>query len=433
MAIATPPAARALDQSSPEYKSAFAAMEADPGNGDKALAFAQVAIQAGDIEGALSALERLLIFNPDLPRIRVEIGILYYRLGSYAEARAYLQRVLDDKTTPLSPEDRARAEDFLARTERGASDFQWHAAVTSGMRYQSNANFGPTTGLARLIGFDFPVSGLGAKRADWSFIGAYGGQVTYDPEVNDWALPFVVEANVSGFGQKQFKREDLDLFFVQPDLGPRFRLDMISQGLTLRPYGLMNYVAVQANNFLMTSGGGINVNAPVTDWFILDMTAESQDRHYTINGLRPRIEDRTGAYDTIQIRPAFALADNQVLSFLLEHDKVEANQRYQRAGYEILGGTYLIRYAAPWGLTDYPWYNAVNLTRTWRFYETADLLVDPTQAERDRQWDATVSQTIGFTENISAVLQVQHTINASNIPNYAYKDLTVITAVSVQF
>jgi hypothetical protein len=423
--------ARGADQASPEYRGAFQAMQADPGNGDKALTFAKIAIESGDIEGALSALERLLIFNPDLPRIRVEIGILYYRLGSYEEARAYLKRVLDD--SKLAPEDRARAEDFLSRTERGASNWQWRAAVTTGGRYQSNATFGPTTGLARLIGFDFGVSGLGQKRADWSFFGTYGGQVTYDPNVNDWVLPFVVEANLNGYGQKQFKREDLDLFYVQPDLGPRFRLDFISQGLTVRPYGLMNYFTVQGNNFLITSGGGVNLNAPITDWFLLDINFESQDRHYTPNGLRPRIEDRTGAFDAVSIKPAFAITNDQVFSMLFERDKVEANQRYQRAVYYVIGGTYLYRYDAPWDLTAQPWYSAVGLTRTWRDYRIPDLLVDPFQRQHERQWDATVSETVGLSERVALILQVQHTIDNSNIPNFAYKNLTVLSAISVQF
>jgi len=428
--LAATPTGRAADQNSPEYRAAFEAMQADPGNADKAIEFAHIAIEAGDMEGALGALERLLIFNPDLPRIRVEIGILYYRLGSYEEAQAYLRRVLDD--SKLTADDRARADDYLSRTERGASNFQWHANFTSGTRWQSNANFGPTTGLARLIGFDFPISGLGARRADWSFIGAYGGSASYDPNL-DTEVPFVLEANVNGFGQKQFKREDLDLFYVQPDFGPRFRLDGISQGLTVRPYGLMNYFAVQANNFLMSSGGGVNVNAPFTSWFILDTTFEAQDRHYTPNGLRPLIQDRTGGFEAVQIKPAFALTDNQVMSLLLERDKVEANQRYQRAAYYLLGSTYLIRYAAPWGLTDQPWYNTVGLTRTWRFYETENFLIDPTQAERDRQWDAVLSQTVGLAENVALIVQLSETINASNIPNYAYKDFTVLTAISVQF
>lgn len=414
----------------PEYRAAFEAMQTDPGNAEKALAFAQVAIETGDIEGALSALERLLIFNPDLPRIRVEIGILYFRLGSFEEARAQLRRVLDEGK--LAADDRARAEDYLSRTERNAASLQWRANFTSGMRWQSNANYGPQASTARLLGFDFPISGSGQKRADWSFFGAYGGGLSWDPDLATW-IPFVVEANVNGFGQKQFKREDLDLFYIQPDIGPRFRLDMISQGLTIRPYGLANYFAVQADNFLKTTGGGVNVNAPVTDWFILDVTLEAQDRHYKQSALRPRVEDRTGGFESVQVRPSFAIASNQVFSLLLERDKVEARERYQRAVYYVAGGNYLIRYGAPFAVTEQPWYTGLSLTRTWRDYRVADVLIDPDHRQHDRQWDIAANQTVGLLESLSLVVQAQKTINVSNIPNYQYRNFTILTALAVQF
>ena len=32
---------------------------------------------------AISALERMLLVNPDLPRVRLELAVLYYRLGSF--------------------------------------------------------------------------------------------------------------------------------------------------------------------------------------------------------------------------------------------------------------------------------------------------------------------------------------------------------------
>ncbi len=163
------------------------------------------------------------------------------------------------------------------------------------------------------------------------------------------------------------------------------------------------------------------------------MNFESQDRHYRPNPLRPRIEDRTGAYDGVSIKPAFAITDNQVFSMQFERDKVEANQRYQRAVYYLIGGTYLYRYGAPWELTEQPWFTAVGLTRTWRDYRTADFLVDPFQRQHERQWDATLSETVGLTESVALVLQLQHTIDNSNIPNYSYKNFTGLAAVSVQF
>ena len=53
-----------------DYDSAFREMMAQPTDLDLTFRFAELAIVAGDLEGAVSAFERLLIFNPDLPRIR---------------------------------------------------------------------------------------------------------------------------------------------------------------------------------------------------------------------------------------------------------------------------------------------------------------------------------------------------------------------------
>jgi tetratricopeptide (TPR) repeat protein len=65
-----------------QYDQAFQAMFEDPANLDKAFAYARLAIQMLDFEGAISTLERMLIINADLPRVRMELGVLYYRLRS---------------------------------------------------------------------------------------------------------------------------------------------------------------------------------------------------------------------------------------------------------------------------------------------------------------------------------------------------------------
>src|SRR5256885_11243076 len=48
-----------------------------PSDVGAALTFAKIATLAGDAEGAIGALERVLIFNPDLPEVDLAIGELY--------------------------------------------------------------------------------------------------------------------------------------------------------------------------------------------------------------------------------------------------------------------------------------------------------------------------------------------------------------------
>jgi tetratricopeptide (TPR) repeat protein len=55
----------------------------DPSNLDVAFEYASLSSQVGDYEAAISTLERMLIFAPNTPRLQLELGILYYKLGSY--------------------------------------------------------------------------------------------------------------------------------------------------------------------------------------------------------------------------------------------------------------------------------------------------------------------------------------------------------------
>ena len=56
-------------------------MLARPNDLDLAFEYATLSSQVGDYEGAVSTLERMLIYAPNTPRLQLELGILYYKLG----------------------------------------------------------------------------------------------------------------------------------------------------------------------------------------------------------------------------------------------------------------------------------------------------------------------------------------------------------------
>src|SRR5712692_4458427 len=90
----------------------------DPAYLDVTFAYADVSARLGDYEAAVSALERMLLFNPNLPRVQLELGALYYKMGSYELARDYF-----DKAAAANPppEVRARVEQYLGEIEKGQS------------------------------------------------------------------------------------------------------------------------------------------------------------------------------------------------------------------------------------------------------------------------------------------------------------------------
>ena len=89
----------------------LARMLQNPGDLDTAFEYAELSSQVGDYEAAISTLERMLIFAPNTPRLQLELGILYYRLGSYDVARSYFAQVVSNPSVP--PEIAAKVRLYL--------------------------------------------------------------------------------------------------------------------------------------------------------------------------------------------------------------------------------------------------------------------------------------------------------------------------------
>lgn len=94
-----------------KYEAAFNESLEKPSDPDVLVNFAEAAVEFGDIEGAISALERLLLIDGSQMEVKLELGVLYYRLGSTEVARAYLQDVSSSKDA--SDETKERANTFL--------------------------------------------------------------------------------------------------------------------------------------------------------------------------------------------------------------------------------------------------------------------------------------------------------------------------------
>jgi tetratricopeptide (TPR) repeat protein len=110
-AAAAQPEAGPSDALRAKYDQAFAESLEKPADPDVLVHFAEVAVEFGDIEGAISALERLLLIDAEQPEVKLELGVLYYRLGSTEVARSYLQDVSSSKEA--SNESKERANTFL--------------------------------------------------------------------------------------------------------------------------------------------------------------------------------------------------------------------------------------------------------------------------------------------------------------------------------
>ena len=260
-----------------DYDSAFRAMMANPADLDLTFRFAELAMAAGDLEGAVSAFERLLIFNPDLPRIRFELGLLYMRLGSYQIAKGYFE---DAARAPGMPDDiRASTQANLAEIEKRLSATTFGMTVQSGLRWQSNANAANSAGVVKLFGLDATLDPTSQKRSDWNGYAQASLAFAYDLGTQDQDT---LEAGMQLYGTRQFQVSSLDLQVAQIDLGPRLKMGG-EGGWNFRPYVLGSLVTLDDARYFVSYGGGVSVDLPVSDTLFADLDLRSRFRRFHVS------------------------------------------------------------------------------------------------------------------------------------------------------
>jgi len=111
----------------------------DPTNLSLLFEYANLSILVGDLEAAIGVFDQMLVYDPELPRIRLELGVLYYRLGAYALAKTYLESV-GKFDPPL--EVQARVDDLLESIEAANEIYAWQQNISLGWKHTTNGNSG---------------------------------------------------------------------------------------------------------------------------------------------------------------------------------------------------------------------------------------------------------------------------------------------------
>ena len=93
----------------------FKRMLVKPNDLDAAFRYSEIETKLGDYEAAIGALERMLFYNPNLPRVKLELGLLYFRLHSYEMARSYFNAAI---ASPGHAARRARPSGEIPRRHR---------------------------------------------------------------------------------------------------------------------------------------------------------------------------------------------------------------------------------------------------------------------------------------------------------------------------
>lgn len=344
------------------YDAAFQEMVKKPADLDVLFTFATLASQNNDLEGAISALERMLLINPDLPRVRLELGVLYYRLGSYEVARTYLETALQSAAMP--PDVRSRAEKFLAEIEKRQSRSRFSGEFFLGTRYQSNANLGPPTSSVRLFGQVANLNQAAVGTADWGAVGSIQLRHTYDLGTQDRAT---IESQLTGYANRQFNLQTANVSLLDFTTGPRFQvLQGLFEDVSLKPFVTLGYIWVNDTPYYGSYGAGVEGSVLLSDRLRNTSIFVWRQQNYPNTSYLPANSQYTGLQLSGSTTFQYQLND-QVAVYVIGNAQRYQTQQTSWLNYTLwgVGGGLAFRFTDPLFNSQMAWGVNLSVNQQW--------------------------------------------------------------------
>lgn len=356
----------------------FERMMASPADLDVAFEYAMLSSKAGDLEAATSTLERMLIFAPEVPRLRLELGALYFRLGSYELARSNFSQVLEQDNVPFAV--RARVERYMAEIDKRMTVNRFSGTVMFGTRYDSNANGGVSDRIVNLNGFGFVLND--AAMADDDLSSFVSGNFHYSRDLASQGDRFDVD--LATYGGIYAEHDEINLALGEARFGPVFNLERFSlENTELGVYGILGGVALKGETYRVSGGVGVNLARQFDPRTRGEVRFEYQYQDYRNSARRQTAENQTGDHYRVGATLQHRLTDRLTLFGLMNVERHDA-----RFGFEsnwetraALGASY--RFDSPVESLDQPWVVSAVAGLAGRDYDEPDPFINVFEAQED--------------------------------------------------
>ncbi|MFA7429805.1 MAG: hypothetical protein WCZ23_06590 [Rhodospirillaceae bacterium] len=424
-----------------QVNDAFREVLRDPSNLQVGQAYARLLVESGNFEGGIAALERLLLDPAADPAIRVELGVLYYRVGSYGMAESYLRAAVADSR--LSGQVRADAEKLLRDIERRTAPGGLLAgSVMVGLRVQTNPTAAAESGRLISNGVSIPLPALQGEESDFDAL--LTANVNHEWDLGTQNSATLVSTgslfanhyqHAADYDAETPKYNPQDLVALSATTGIRFKPAPVdAPDLTVRPYVGGAEILLNGQQYMAAAGGGVDVDYRLGGGSTL--VGATYDIRRTFFEERGDISEsgaQSGFEQYLQLRATQEVAPLQVVGAdvtLRDHHAGRGYFAFQSVEGRL---TYAARYTNPVGWDDRLWGNSLYAGPTLRYYDGADPSVDRTVTREDVEWRIGATQVMPLTEALSVMLAVEYTTSDSNLTNYTYDNLMGMTSIVWNF
>jgi tetratricopeptide (TPR) repeat protein len=410
------------------FKLAFQETLQKPTDAPTLLKYARLAVQVGDLEAAVSAYERFLMIDADQPRVRYELGVLYYRLRSYEAARAYFETA---RASPRAGADvKSGAGEYIAEIEKRTGTSRFSGDVLAGLRFSNNAN-NANTGALKFFGNTVVPNPAFSQRGDVAAVVAAQLRHRYDLGRQDNGT---IETDLGIYGSRQFQVSEANTLLFDLTTGPRSQpFEGAFRDVTLKPFVTGRYVSVHDQPTYWSWGAGGEATALLRDGLKLSTVVLGRRREFVDNADAPTNSRSSGNDAAVAMQLQAEVAPDVLVMLGINATRYIAaipSESYRELGF---GGSLTIRFTDPLGLNGRKWYLTASAGGAFAGYDAADPTIDPTVTRSQADLNLGLLLSVPIDDRFSLVGQTTYFQRSASIGNYAFQAFNGLVGVSWRF
>lgn len=197
----------------PERTVTYDDVLAHPDDIDLDYAYAQTQIRQGDLHGAAATLERIILIDPDLPRVRLLYAVVLYRLDNLDEAERELRAV---EGYEMPPSLRAELDRYLAEVQLRRRTTRYALTVSANLQQDWNKNAAAASGYNFVSDFPAQLVGHDQRRSDQSVLTLTRLDVAHDL---GYQARHLITGALSYYRDQQVSLFEYDLTALSGEIG----------------------------------------------------------------------------------------------------------------------------------------------------------------------------------------------------------------------
>ncbi len=428
LALSSPSHAQVNDAKRASYRAAFEETLRHPGDAEVLLKYAQAAAAAEDYEGAITAYERFLVIDADQPRVKFELGVLYYKLKSYDAARTYFEAAR--VSTKSTKEVAERSSEFIRDIDRRWGTSRFTGEFVAGIRYSDNPASLPT-GTLQSYGATVVPNPTFQRKGDFSVVGAASLSHRYDFGRQDSGT---LESDFSFYTAKQFQVTDADVMLLDLAVGPRMELiDGALSGVQLKPFVSGRYLTVGNLPTYWAWGAGLEASVPVTEKVRAGVVVLGQRRDFVDNAAVPFNSQNSGNNGTVAANLRANLTPNLEASLGGNYTRYIAMTGFQSYGEAGFGGSLTLRFEDPAGINGRKWTLAGNAAMAFATYDQPDPFVQAGTVRSQTDVNLGLLLSVPLDDRLTLVGQTTYFQRSASINNYSFNSFSSLIGIGWRF